>query len=162
MTFIFTYIAVLLTHSIFDLDLTQTIFLASTLLATIGLIVIIYSRNRESVKSRLFILILFLVIGYLISHAFHFLIMHSTNVTILDNSCHSFLLMIIVTVTFFTWNFPEPHRNGIFRSLLIIIPSIVLLGFLWSGYFIEESHAHGSSFTVKYSTAYPVFLLWYA
>jgi len=162
MTFVFTNIAVLLTHSIFDLDLTQTIFLASTLLAAIGLIVIIYSRNRKSIKSRLFILILLLVIGYLISHTFHFLIMHSSNVTILDNSCHSFLLMIIVTVTFFTWNFPEPHRIGIFRSLLIIIPSIVLLGFLWSGYFIEESHAHGSSFTVKYSTAYPVFLLWYA
>lgn len=155
-------LTIILTHSIFDLDLTQTIFLTSTLLAAIGLIVIIYSRNRNSIKSRLFILILLLVIGYLISHAFHFLIMHSANVTILDNSCHSFLLMIIVTVTFFTWNFPEPHRIGIFKSLLIIIPSVVLLGLLWSGYFIEESHAHGSSFTVKYSTAYPVFLLWYA
>lgn len=155
-------LAIILSHSIFDLDLTQTVFLASTLLAAIGLIVIIYSRNSKSIKSRLFILILILVIGYLISHAFHFLIVHSTNVIILDNSCHSFLLMIIVTVTFFTWNFPEPHRIGIIRSLLIIIPSVVLLGFLWSGYFIQESHAHGSSFTVKYSTAYPVFILWYA
>lgn len=162
MTFIFTYIALLLTHSIFDLDLTQTIFLASTLLAAIGLIVIIYSRNRESVKSRLFILILLLVIGYLISHAFHFLIMHSSNVTILDNSCHSFLLMIIVAVTFFTWNFPEPRRIGVIKSMLIIIPSVILLGLLWTGYFIEESHAHEHSFTVKYSSLYPVFLLWYA
>ncbi|MBV6420901.1 MAG: Adaptive-response sensory-kinase SasA [Ignavibacteriaceae bacterium] len=162
MTFIFTYIALLLTHSIFDLDLTQTIFLASTLLAAIGLIVIIYSRNRESVKNRLFILILLLVIGYLISHAFHFLIMHSSNVTILDNSCHSFLLMIIVAVTFFTWNFPEPRRIGVIKSMLIIIPSVILLGLLWTGYFIEESHAHEHSFTVKYSSLYPVFLLWYA
>ena len=158
----FNNIAVLLTHSIFDLNLTQTIFLLAALLATVGLIVIIYSRNHESIKSRLFILILFLVIGYLISHAFHFLIMHSSNVTILDNSCHSFLLMIIVTVTFFTWNFPEPRRIGIIKSLLIIIPSVILLVFLWSGYFIEESHAHEQSFVVKYSSIYPVFLLWYA
>src|SRR5690606_19898303 len=158
----FNSLTIILTHSIFDLDLTQTIFLASALLAAIGLIVIIYSRNRESVKSRLFILILFLVIGYLISHAFHFLIMHSANVTILDNSCHSFLLMIIVAVTFFTWNFPEPRRIGIIKSVLIIIPSVVLLGLLWTGYFIEESHAHEHSFTVKYSSLYPVFLLWYA
>jgi len=153
---------VILTHSIFDLDLTQSIFLLATLLAAVGLIVIIYSRNRESIKSRLFILILLLVIGYLISHAFHFLIMHSADVTILDRSCHSFLLMIIVTITFFTWNFPTPHRIGLFRSLLIIIPSVILLGFLWSGYFIEESHAHQHSFQVNYSSTYPLLLLWYA
>ncbi len=152
---------VLLTHSIFDLDLTQSVFLLATLLAAIGLIIIIYSRNRESIKSRLFILILFLVIGYLLSHAFHFLIMHSADVTILDRSCHSFLLMIIVTVTFFTWNFPNPRRIGLVRGLLIILPSALLLGFLWSGYFIEESHAHNLMFQVNYSLAYPVFLLWY-
>ncbi|MBS4033481.1 MAG: PAS domain S-box protein [Ignavibacterium sp.] len=154
--------AMLLTHSIFDLDLTQTIFLLATLLASIGLIIIIYSRNHESIKSRLFILILLLVIGYLISHAFHFLIMHSSNVTILDNSCHSFLLMIIVTITFFTWNFPEPRRIGISRSLLIIAPSVIILGLVWGGYLIEESHAHDKFFEVHYSSAYPLFLLWYA
>jgi two-component system sensor histidine kinase AtoS len=70
--------------------------------------------------------------------------------------------MIIVTVTFFTWNFPVPHRIGLLRSLLIILPSVILLGFLWSGYFIEESHAHQHSFQVNYSSIYPVFLLWYA
>lgn len=153
---------VILTHSIFDLDLTQTVFLLAALLAAVGLIIIIYSRNRESIKSRLFILILLLVIGYLISHTFHFLIMHSSNVTILDSSCHSFLLMIIVTITFFTWNFPEPRRMGIFRSLLIIVPSVILLGFVWGGYLIEESHAHNKFFEVHYSSAYPLFLLWYA
>jgi len=152
----------ILTHSIFDLDLTQSIFLLATLLAAVGLIIIIYSRNRESIKSRLFILILLLVIGYLISHAFHFLIMHSADVTILDRSCHSFLLMIMVTITFFTWNFPVPHKIGLLRSLLIILPSVVLLGFLWSGYFIEESHAHNLMFDVSYSSTYPIFLLWYA
>lgn len=151
----------LLTHSIFDLDLTQTIFLLATLLATIGLIIIIYSRNTESIKSRLFILILFLIICYLVSHAFHFLIMHSTNVTILDNSCHSFLLMIIVTITFFTWNFPEPHSIGFLRSLFLIAPSTVLLVLIWSGNLIEESHAHEKMFEVHYSSFYPFFLLWY-
>ena len=153
---------VILIHSIFDLDLTQSVFLLATLLAAVGLIVIIYSRNRESIKSRLFIIILFLVIGYLISHAFHFLIMHSADVTILDRSCHSFLLMIIVTLTFFTWNFPYPRKIGIIRSTLLILPSIVLLGFLWTGYFIEESHAHDKMFMVSYSSTYSIFLLWYA
>ncbi len=153
---------VLLTHSILDLDFTQSIFLLATLLAALGLIIIIYSRNRESIKSRLFILILFLVIGYLVSHAFHFLIMHSSDVTILDRSCHSFLLLIILTITFFTWNFPVPNKLGIIRSLLLILPSILLLGFLWSGYFIEESMAHHSMFSVNYSSSYPIFLLWYA
>jgi two-component system sensor histidine kinase AtoS len=70
--------------------------------------------------------------------------------------------MIIVAVTFFTWNFPEPRRIGVIKSMLIIIPSVILLGLLWTGYFIEESHAHEHSFTVKYSSLYPVFLLWYA
>ncbi len=150
------------TYSIFELDLTQTIFLLATALAAIGLIVIIYSRNRDSIKSRLFILIMFLVIGYLISHAFHFLIMHTTDVTILDRSCHSFLLMIIVTITFFTWNFPRPSKMGIIKSTAIILPSIILLGLLWSGYFIEESHGHQRMFEVQYSGAYSIFLLWYA
>lgn len=152
----------ILTHSIFDLDLTQSIFLLATLLAAIGLIIIIYSRNSEPIKSRLFILILLLVIGYLLSHAFHFLIMHSADVTVLDRSCHSFLLMIIITITFFTWNFPVPQRIGFIRGLSIILPSIILLGFLWSGYFIEESHAHNFMFNVRYSSTYPIFLLWYA
>ncbi|MBK7381028.1 MAG: HAMP domain-containing protein [Ignavibacteriales bacterium] len=153
---------VLLTHSILELDFTQSIFLLATIIAALGLIIIIYSRNRESIKSRLFILILLLVIGYLISHAFHFLIMHSSDVTILDRSCHSFLLLIILTITFFTWNFPHPQKLGIIRSLLLILPSILLLGFLWSGYFIEESSAHHTMFSVHYSSSYPIFLLWYA
>jgi two-component system sensor histidine kinase AtoS len=70
--------------------------------------------------------------------------------------------MIIVTITFFTWNFPEPRNIGFIRGLFIIIPSIILLGFLWTGHFIEESHAHDMMFKVNYSSLYPVFLLWYA
>ncbi len=154
-------IDMLLYYSIFELDLTQVIFLLTTLLASVGLIIIIYSRSRESIKSRLFILILILVIGYLISHATHFLIMHSSDVTILDNSCHSFLLMIIVTITFFTWNFPEPRRIGVVKSLLVIVPSVIMLGMIWTGFFIEESFAHQHMFSVKYSSAYPVLLIWY-
>ena len=60
----FGNLTVLLTHSILDLDFSQSIFLLATLLAALGLIIIIYSRNRESIKSRLFILILILVILY--------------------------------------------------------------------------------------------------
>ena len=153
---------IILTHSIFDLGLAQTVFLSATILAAFGLIFIIYSRSRESIKSRLFILILVLVICYLLSHAFHFLIMHSNNIIILDKSCHSFLLLIVVTITFFSWNFPVPHKMGLTRSLIIILPSVLLLNLLWTGYFIEESHVHEHTFVAVFSPAYPLFLIWYA
>src|SRR3990172_745803 len=149
----------ILTHTIFELDLIQTIFLLATIVAVFGLIVIIYSRSHESAKSRLFVLILVLVICYLLSHAFHFLIMHSSNITMLDKACHSFLLLIIVTITFFSWNFPVPHKMGLIRSLIIILPSVLLLSLLWTGYFIEEDE---HAIVTVFSPAYPIFLIWYA
>lgn len=142
-------------------NLIQIIFLLSTLLGAIGLIIIIYSRSSEAKKSRLFILTLILVIGYIISHSIHFLFMQSGDVTILDNSCHSFLLMIIVTLTYFTWNFPQPKIMGIFRTLGILVPSLTLLFLLWSGTLIRESHAHHKMFSAEYTQYYPIFLIWH-
>lgn len=144
-----------------DLSSTETIFLLSTLLGTIGLIIIIYSRVSEAKKSKLFILTLFFIIGYLISHTIHFIIMKSEDVTILDMSCHSFLLIIIVALTFFTWNFPRPQKMGITRSLMILLPSLSLFVLLWTGNLVQESHAHMQMFEAHYSYYYPIFLIWY-
>lgn len=152
------------------MDITQILFLLSTFLAAIGLIIIIYSRDSQNITSRLFILILFLVIGYLISHGFHFLLMPSHDVTILDISCHSFLFMILITLTFFTWNFPpriaerggqESQKIGFIRFSFILLPSLLLLFALWSGNLVHESHADAGKFIADYGSLYPLFLIWY-
>ncbi|MHB8578853.1 MAG: hypothetical protein ACYDA4_03210, partial [Ignavibacteriaceae bacterium] len=132
--------------SIMTLDIFQMLFLIVTFLSAVGLILIIYSRSGRDKKSQLFILILILIIGYLISHSVHFLLMASEDVTILDISCHSFLLLIIVSITFFTWNFPRAQKMGIVKSLSILIPSIILFILLWSDKLIHQSHMHGNMF----------------
>lgn len=142
-------------------NFTQILFLLSSFIAAIGLIFIIYSRTISSVTSRLFILTLFLVIAYLVSHTVHFVLMPSNNVTVLDISCHSLLLMILVSITFFSWNYPFPKEIGLLRGLLLIIPSTLLLVLLWNGNIIHQSKAHMDVFTADYSELYPLFLLWY-
>ncbi len=144
-----------------QLDLPQILFLAATLLATFGLIIIIYSRDNENITSKLFILMLLLSIAYLISHSIHFLFMHNTEVTVLDLSCHSLLLLMVVTLTFFTWNFPNSRKIGITRTLFIIIPTVLLLIMLWSGNLIIASHAEMNLYKAHYSEYYPLYLLWY-
>jgi PAS domain S-box-containing protein len=139
----------------------QTIFLLSTFLAAIGLSVIIYSRNSENITSKLFVLMLLLVAGYIASHTTHFVFYRSGDVTILDMSCHSFLLMILVTLTFFTWNYPTPKKMGVLRSLSILLPSIALLVLLWSNSMVLLSHAHDERFEAHYTKLYPLFLIWY-
>ncbi|MBU2447070.1 MAG: hypothetical protein KJ666_16075, partial [Bacteroidetes bacterium] len=143
------------------MNITQILFLLSTFLAAIGLIIIIYSRDNQNITSRLFILFLFLVLGYLISHGIHFTLLKIDDVTILDISCHSFLLVIMVTLTFFTWNFPVPKKIGYIRGLIILLPSIVLLIALWSGNLVEQSHAHSGKFRAIFNDTYPIFLFWY-
>jgi len=147
--------------SIMTLDITQLLFLLATFLSAVGLIYIIYSRSGRDKQSQLFILILLLIIGYLISHSVHFLLMNSENVTILDISCHSLLLLIIVTITFFSWNFPHPQKMGLLKSLSILIPAIILFILLWSGNLIHESHMHGSMFEAHFGPLYPVYLIFY-
>ncbi len=147
--------------SLMTLDITQLLFLLATFLSAVGLIYIIYSRSGRDKQSQLFILILILVIGYLISHSVHFLLMNSENVTILDISCHSLLLLIIVTVTFFSWNFPRPQKMGLLKSFSILIPAIVLFILLWTGSLIHESHMHGSMFEAHFAPLYPVYLIFY-
>jgi len=111
----------------------QTIFMLVTILGAIGLIFIIYSRNFEANTNRLFVITLIFIIGYIISHSIHFFWMPISDVTILDKSCHSLLLMIIVSLTFFTWNFPKSKPIGIIKISLILIPSAILLVLLWTG-----------------------------
>ncbi len=147
--------------SIMTLDISQMLFLIVTFLSAVGLILIIYSRSGRDKKSQLFILILILIIGYLISHSVHFLLMASEDVTILDISCHSFLLLIIVSITFFTWNFPHTQKMGIVKSLSILIPSIILFILLWSDKLIHESHMHGNMFEAHFGSLYPLYLIFY-
>lgn len=142
-------------------EFTQILFLLASFIAAIGLIFIIYSRSSSAITSKLFILTLVLVIAYLISHAIHFVLMQSYDVTALDISCHSLLLMILVSLTFFSWNYPIQQTIGIIRGLLIIIPSTILLILLWNGNFIHESHAQMDKFSVHFSSLYPLFLFWY-
>jgi signal transduction histidine kinase len=147
--------------SIMSLDITQMIFLIVTFLSAMGLILIIYSRAGKDKKSQLFILILLLIIGYLISHSIHFMLMASGDVTILDVSCHSLLLLIIITITFFTWNFPHSQKVGIFKSLSILIPSVILFFLLWSGNLIVQSHIHRNMYEAHFSSLYPLYLIFY-
>ncbi len=147
--------------SLMTLDITQLLFLLATFLSAVGLIYIIYSRSGRDKQSQLFILILILVIGYLISHSVHFFLMNSENVTILDISCHSLLLLIIVTITFFSWNFPRPQKIGLTKSLSILIPAAIVFILLWTGNLIHASHMHGSMFEAHFTPLYPVYLIFY-
>ena len=143
------------------LNIYQTIFSFTTFLGAIGLSIIIYSRNKENITNRLFILLLLLVAGYIISHSIHFVFRRTGDVTILDMSCHSFFLMILVTLTFFDWNYPKPQKMGLFKSLSILIPSILLLIWLWTGTLVKDSHVHVTHYEAHYGKYYPVFLIWY-
>jgi signal transduction histidine kinase len=87
--------------------------------------------------------------------------MPSHDVTVLDISCHSLLLMILVSLTFFTFNFPVEQEIGIAKGLLILIPSAILLVLLWNGDLVHESHIHKNLFTPHFSSLYPLYLFWY-
>lgn len=142
-------------------DFAQILFLLASFIAAIGLIFIIYSRSSSAITSKLFILTLVLVIAYLISHTIHFVLMPQSDLTALDISCHSLLLMILVSLTFFSWNYPSHKEIGLIRGLLIIIPSIILLILLWNGDLIRESHGEREMFSVEFSPLYPFFQFWY-
>ncbi len=139
----------------------QLLFLIATFLSVSGIIIIIYARDIVGIANRLFILILILVLGYLVSHSVHFLFMYNKDVTILDISCHSFLLLIIVTLTFFTWNYPKPQQMGLVKTIIILFPSLLLLILLWTGALISASHAHHGMFEAHYNKMYPFYLFWY-
>lgn len=142
-------------------EFTQILFLLASFIAALGLIFIIYSRSSSAITSKLFILTLVLVIAYLVSHTVHFVVMQSSDLTALDISCHSLLLMILVSLTFFSWNYPVQKEIGITRGLLIIVPSTFLLILLWNGNLIHESHVHMNMFSAHFSSMYPLFLFWY-
>lgn len=137
------------------------IFIVVTILASIGLIYIVYSRGGEKTVNRLFILILVLVIGYIISHGIHFMMISDADVTTLDQSCHSLLLLILVVLTLFTYHFPSEHKMNLLLKVVIILPSLLFLFAIWMGWLVEESHVHGQKFEAHYSEYYPLFLFWY-
>lgn len=145
----------------FNID--EIAFLIATIFTVIGLIIIVYSRDSRNKTNYLFILMLVISILYLISHSIHFLFMHTTVVTTLDLSCHSLLLLMIVTLTFFTWNYPSPKTMGWLRTLLIIVPSLIILILLWDGKLIISSHIHLKihKYEAHYSSIYPLYLIWY-
>jgi len=137
------------------------LFLIATFIGSVGILSVILARDTESKNGKLLILLLILVCGYLISHGFHFLVMFNKDVTILDISCHSFLLLIVVTMTFLALGLSTNRASGRVESLLISVPSSIIMVFLWSGKFIEWSHSHSGNFVARYGSGYPLFLIWY-
>ncbi len=132
-----------------------------TIIASVGLIYIVYSRGFERVLNRLFVLALILIIGYIISHAIHFMMVIDNDLTLLDQACHSFLLLILVVLTFFSYYFPHERRMNVFLKILILLPSLLLLLLLWDGKLIIDSHLHAMQFEAHYTKYYPLFLSWY-
>ncbi|MAT59381.1 MAG: hypothetical protein CMF23_15520 [Ignavibacteriae bacterium] len=139
----------------------NTLFLIATIISAIGIIYIIYSRSIAEISRKLFVLTLLLVIGYLISHFVHFIIMPSEDVTILDQSCHSFLLLIILVLTFFSYYFHSSKDMSFPLKLFLIVPSAALILLLWSGYLVESSHVHTKKLEAHYSPYYAGYLVWY-
>lgn len=137
------------------------VFIAATAVSALGLIFIIYSRSTSNTISKLFIITLILVIAYLISHTIHFVLMPSHDVTLFDKSCHSFLLMILLLITFLTFNFPSSQKIGIVSGLSIIIPSIIIIILLWSDNLIYVSYAHKEHFTAYFTSLYILYVIWY-
>lgn len=144
-----------------EIDLVQFLFLLATFLGAVGILIIVYSRSVVLIANKLFILILILILAYLVSHGVHFLFMYHKDVTILDVSCHSFLLLIIVTLTFFTWNFPFRNKMSVAVTIFILAPTLLLLIMLWNGILITESHSHLGRFEAHFNSAYPIYLFWY-
>ena len=143
------------------IQIMNIVFLVSTIISSLGLIYIIYSRKAFGISRKLYILALFLVIGYLISHAVHFILMTSGDVTILDQSCHSFLLLIILVLCFFSYYYPNEKEMSFGLRVTLVLPSVILIIMLWSGNLIEESHVHHSHFEAHYKEYYAGYLIWY-
>jgi len=137
------------------------LFLVATFIGGAGILFVIWQRDTGNRTSKLLILLLILIFGYLISHGIHFLLMYNKDVTILDISCHSFLLLILITTTFLSLDLSKKKRSGMVESLLILVPSAIILVLLWSGSIIEVSHSHFGTFQVRFMKTYPLFLIWY-
>jgi len=111
------------------------ILLVVSIFASIGIIYIIYARDTLHTTARLYIMTMLLIIGYLISHGVHFLFIRDSDVTILDQSCHSFLLLILLSLTFFSIYFPEEKKVSHILQLVILVPSLLMFYGIWSNWF---------------------------
>ncbi|RMD48065.1 MAG: HAMP domain-containing protein, partial [Ignavibacteria bacterium] len=138
------------------------ILFAISIIAAFGLVYIVYSRAASSVPAKLYIMTLLLIIGYIISHGIHFLFIKSGDVTILDKSCHSFLLLILLSITLFALYFPTESKVNNWVKSVIFIPSLIMFWGIWDNWFLLESHSHNASFEAHYTAYYPVFIMWYA
>lgn len=137
------------------------ILLITSIIASVGLIYIIYSRDTKHTSAKIYIMTLILIIGYIISHGIHFLYLKDNNVTILDQSCHSFLLLILLSLTLFSLYFPAETKINNWIKAIILLPSLVMLFGLWDNWFLLSSHSHGGKFEAHYTKYYPVFIAWY-
>ncbi len=137
------------------------IFVGATIISSIGLIFIIYARSILNRTSRLLIITLLLVIAYLMSHLVHFVIMPTKDVILFDKSCHSLLLMILLSLTFLTFNYPTPSKLRVSTGLFLIIPTTIILILIWKDLLIEESYIHGEHFKAHFTEYYVLYILWY-
>jgi PAS domain S-box-containing protein len=83
------------------------------------------------------------------------------DVTILDQSCHSFLLLIVLALSFFSYYYPNEENMPLGLKVFLILPTIIILGLLWTGELISASHAHQTRFEVHYKEYYVIYLIWY-
>ncbi len=137
------------------------ILLVASIFASVGIMYIIYARDNLNTSSRLYMMTMALIIGYLVSHGVHFLFLKASDVTILDQSCHSFLLLILLSLTFFSLYFPDKKRVNQTLQLFVLVPSLIMLFGLWSNWFLLESHSHDGIFEAHYTDYYYLFLVWY-
>lgn len=139
----------------------NSVFLFSSALAALGLLFIVYSRSYNNLSGRLFMLILGLIIGYLASHGVHFFLMAPGDLSILDKSCHSFLLLINLSLTLFTIVYPNKDKINRSALTLLLLPSLIILYLLWTDYLIIESEMMHNDFLPQYSKYYVLFIIWY-
>ncbi|MBU1100590.1 MAG: HAMP domain-containing protein [Bacteroidetes bacterium] len=138
------------------------ILLLLTIFSTVGLFVVLYYRNTKNISNRYFLATLVLVLAYLFSHGIHFLFIIEDDVTILDQSCHFFLMAIMLTLSFFSYYFNNENKMPSILKGVLIIPTFIIFIMLWTGNIIEESHKHGSEYAAHYNEFYKLYILWYA
>ncbi|MFQ5799207.1 MAG: ATP-binding protein [Bacteroidota bacterium] len=138
------------------------LFFIATILAAGGLLWVVVARNKELYSARLFSLVLALLIGYLLIHSLHFAMGRVGDVTLLDQGCHSFLVLLLVGVTYFTWVMPDRMSAPTWVIAVLLVPALLLLVAIWTEQVIAESHFRGEMFEPHFGPLYPIYVLWFA
>lgn len=137
------------------------LFFVATILASGGLLWVVVTRNRELYSARVFSLVLVLLIGYLLVHSLHFSTGQVGDVTLLDQGCHSFLVLLLVGVTYFAWVMPDRTSAPGWIIPVLLVPALLLLVAIWTGGIIAQSHFHGETFEPHFGPLYPMYVLWF-